>query len=141
MDAPSVGGLGGTYGGSPLGCVAGLEVLRVIEEDGLCARAMAIGEIIQSRLIRTRAAGLTVVGDVRGRGAMSAVELVYGGDVNRPNTDLTKAVVVEAAKEGLILLSCGIRSNVIRFLPALTADDATVELGMDIVERVLQRLA
>lgn len=141
MDAPDPGGLGGTYGGSPLGCVAGLEVLRIIEEDRLCDRANAIGEQIRSRLMAARDAGQSCIGDVRGLGAMIAMELVKDGDPDLPQPSLAKAIVSEAAKDGLILLSCGIRGNVIRFLPALTASDAIVAEGLDILMKVIERVA
>ncbi len=140
MDAADPGGLGGTYGGSPLGCVAGLEVLKIIESDNLCARADEIGIIIKTRLKTLRSTGMNFIGDIRGPGAMVAMELVKHGDSNQPDADLNKHIILEAAKAGLILLSCGIRGNVIRFLPALTASDAIVNEGMDILEVVLKRL-
>ena len=140
MDAPDPGGLGGTYGGSPLGCVAGLEVLKIIESDHLCARANAIGAAIKARMQSLKAGGMEAIGDIRGPGAMVAIELVKGGNANAPDPDLTKAIVQEAAKEGLILLSCGLRSNVIRFLPALTAPDAIIVEALDILSGVMTRL-
>lgn len=141
MDAPDPGGLGGTYGGSPLGCAAGLEVLRIIEEDNLCDRAKAIGDQIRSRLMAARDGGLSCIGDVRGLGAMIAMELVKDGNGDLPQPGLAKSIVEEAAKDGLILLSCGIRANVIRFLPALTASDRIIAEGLDILMRVIERLA
>lgn len=137
MDAPAPGGLGGTYGGSPLGCAAGLAVLDVIEKENLCQRALDIGEIFQTRL---KAINLPCVGEVRGLGAMIAVELVENGDASRPNPALTAAVVQKAAECGLILLSCGIRGNVIRFLPALTASDDILNEGLDIFQECLGAL-
>lgn len=138
MDRVDPGGLGGTYGGSPLGCVAGLEVLKIIQSDRLCDRANRIGEIITTRLRDLQASGIDFIGDVRGPGAMVAMELVKNGDANSPDPDRTRHIVQEAAKAGLILLSCGIRSNVIRFLPALTASDAIIGEGMDILTRILK---
>jgi len=141
MDAPDPGGLGGTYGGSPLGCVAGLEVLKIIEEEDLCARARQIGFSIKERLRSLQQRGLDVIGDVRGPGAMVALEFVHDRDPNRPNPELTKKVVMEGAEEGLLMLSCGLRGNVLRFLPALTIPEQLLEEGLDRLERVLQRLA
>lgn len=141
MDAADPGGLGGTYGGSPLGCVAGLEVLKIIKSDNLCARADTIGGIIKSKLKSLRDNGMDCIGDVRGPGAMVAMELVKNGDMEQPDADLSKAVVQEAATHGLLLISCGVRSNVIRFLPALTASDAIIEEGVDILASVLEKLA
>ena len=140
MDAPTIGGLGGTYGGSPLGCAAGLEVLKIIESDGLCARADTIGEIVRTRLSGLRDRGVSSIGDVRGPGAMVALELVHDGDASRPDPERTRAIVAEAATRGLILLSCGIRGNVIRCLPALTAGDAIIHEAMDIMEDILWRM-
>ena len=142
MDAPAPGGLGGTYGGSPMACAAGLAVLDVIAEERLCERADQIGTLIKTRLTDLkRSNSLSCIGDVRGPGAMIALELVKGGDADQPDADLTRALVVDCAKEGLILLSCGIRSNVIRFLVPLTASDELVNEGLDVLERNLVRLA
>ncbi len=140
MDAPDMGGLGGTYGGSPLGCVAGLEVLKIIEDDRLCERAVAIGDAIKGRLRSLQQRGLGFIGDVRGPGAMVAMEMVHDRDPSKPDPVLTKRIVAEAAEEGLLMLSCGIRGNVIRFLPALSASDAIIEEAMDRLERVLLRV-
>ena len=139
MDAPAPGGLGGTYGGSPLACVAGLEVLKIIREENLCHRAVGIGEQIKSHLKEGQQSGMRCIGDIRGLGAMVAVEFVKDGNVDEPLPDLTREIVVEAAEEGLMLLSCGIRGNVIRFLPALTASDEIIEDGMKILMNILKR--
>ncbi len=141
MDAAAPGGLGGTYGGSPLGCVAGLKVLDIIEEDGLCERANQIGGLFNQRLAAMQASGLDCIGDIRNLGAMMAIELVVHGNVDQPDAGLTASVVQKAAEKGLILLSCGIRGNVIRFLPALTASDEILHEGLDTLESVLTELA
>ena len=140
MDAPDPGGLGGTYGGSPLGCAAGIAVLEVIAEEDLCARAVEIGGRIKARLRALRNGGITAIGDVRGPGAMIALELVHDGDASRPNSDLTRAIVQEGAQQGLLLLSCGLRSNVVRFLQALTMPDALVDEGLDKLEVTIRRV-
>jgi 4-aminobutyrate aminotransferase/(S)-3-amino-2-methylpropionate transaminase len=137
MDGPAPGGLGGTYAGSPISCAAALAVLEVIEEENLCARANMIGAQIKHRLNGLTAKGYTCVGDVRGLGAMVALELVKDGDVARPDADLTKALVAKAAANGLVILSCGTRSNVIRFLVPLTVSDEILAEGLDILERSL----
>lgn len=139
MDAPDPGGLGGTYGGSPLGCAAGLAVLEVIADENLCARAVEIGDRIKARLRSLQESGITAIGDVRGPGAMIALELVQDGDASRPDPDLTRAIVQEGAKEGLLLLSCGLRGNVVRFLPALTISDALLGEALDKLEVVIRR--
>ncbi|SCM76467.1 GABA aminotransferase, PLP-dependent [uncultured Pleomorphomonas sp.] len=140
MDAPVPGGLGGTYGGSPMGCAAGLAVLDVIEEEGLLARADAIGSIITDRF-RRLGNSLPVIGDVRGLGAMTAVELVTDRDARTPAGELTRKLVHECAAAGLIILSCGVHGNVIRFLPPLTISDALLGEGLDILEATLRKLA
>jgi 4-aminobutyrate aminotransferase/(S)-3-amino-2-methylpropionate transaminase len=142
MDAPGPGGLGGTYAGSPISCAAALAVLEVIEKEGLCARANAIGALMKQRLNGLRGRhGLSCIGDVRGPGAMIALELVKNGDPMQPDPDLTKALVQRAAANGLLILSCGTRANVIRFLVPLTASDAIIAEGLDILERCLLDLA
>ncbi len=142
MDAPAPGGLGGTYAGSPLACAAGLAVLDVIEEEKLCARANEIGAIITNRFTKLAASNrFACIGDVRALGAMAAVELVTDRASKDPAAELTKALVNKAAENGLILLSCGVYGNVIRFLPPLTISDAVLNEGLDIIEKALGDLA
>ncbi|MBS0375844.1 MAG: 4-aminobutyrate--2-oxoglutarate transaminase [Proteobacteria bacterium] len=142
MDAPGPGGLGGTYAGSPLSCAAALAVLEVIEKEHLCNRANAIGALLKQRLNGLHGRhGLDCIGDVRGLGAMVALELVKYGDAHLPDPDLTKALVQRAAANGLVILSCGTRANVIRFLVPLTATDAIISEGLDIFERSLVEVA
>lgn len=140
MDAVSPGGLGGTYAGSPLGCVAGLEVLKVIEENRLCERADVIGDTIRERFVRARRSGINSIGDIRGPGAMVAVEFIRNGDPSVPDPEFAKQIVHEASARGVILLLCGIRGNVLRFLPALTISDETLSEGLDIVMDVIDSL-
>ncbi|MFL6548322.1 MAG: 4-aminobutyrate--2-oxoglutarate transaminase [Povalibacter sp.] len=139
MDAPVTGGLGGTYAGSPVGCAAALAVLEVIERENLLERAQQIGENLRSRLTRLQTE-LSCIGDVRGPGAMVAIELVKKRDPHAPDAELTKALVQRCAKNGLVLLSCGVYNNVIRFLMPLTASDAIIDEGMGILERSLREL-
>jgi 4-aminobutyrate aminotransferase/(S)-3-amino-2-methylpropionate transaminase len=139
MDAPGPGGLGGTYAGSPIGCAAANAVLDVIEEEKLCERSEKIGAAMAARLERMRknnALG-SVIGEVRRLGSMLAVELVEDGDPTKPDAELTKAVVARAAKYGLIVIACGVRANVVRFLVPLTASDELIASGMEILERSL----
>jgi 4-aminobutyrate aminotransferase/(S)-3-amino-2-methylpropionate transaminase len=140
MDGPRPGGLGGTYSGSPIGCAAALAVLEVIEEEQLCERATRVGENMVSRLSTLQAMFPHKIGDVRNLGAMIAIELVHEGDANQPDAELTQAVVDEAARNGLILLSCGIRGNVIRLLPPLTITDELIGESMDLLEKTLDGL-
>jgi 4-aminobutyrate aminotransferase/(S)-3-amino-2-methylpropionate transaminase len=144
MDSVPPGGLGATYGGPPVGCAAGLAVLDVIEEERLCERAerigariVAWGEALQRKTGRIG----DVIGDVRTIGAMAAIELVRGGDAGQPDADLTKAIVAQAMQQGVILLSCGARGNVIRFLPPLTISDELLDEALGVLENVVLGLA
>ncbi|AWU96163.1 4-aminobutyrate--2-oxoglutarate transaminase [Azospirillum ramasamyi] len=141
MDAPIPGGLGGTYAGSPLATTAALAVIDVIEEEKLIERAEKLGERIAGRFrAMAQRNSLSVIGDVRNLGAMIAMELVTDRETKEPAADLTKALVAKAAEKGLILLSCGTYANVIRVLVPLTASDALVDEGLDIIERSLEEL-
>jgi 4-aminobutyrate aminotransferase/(S)-3-amino-2-methylpropionate transaminase len=141
MDAPLPGGIGGTYAGSPLGCVAGLAMMEVIEEEQLVDGALRVNAVFTARLKTLQARFPTKIGALRtSHGAMMAMELVIDGDADKPDAELTKALVGKAYQNGLALLSCGARGNVIRFLPALNISDALIEEGMDILEKCLQEL-
>lgn len=137
MDALGPGGLGGTYAGSPVACEAALAVLDVIEEEGLCERASRLGEHMQARL-REAAQRVPQIVEVRGLGAMVAVELCHGGDIHRPAADLTKAVIAEALQRGLLLLSCGNYGNVLRLMIPLTIEDNVLNEGLDILIAALE---
>ncbi|HQR49852.1 MAG TPA: 4-aminobutyrate--2-oxoglutarate transaminase [Steroidobacteraceae bacterium] len=139
MDAPGPGGLGGTYAGSPIACAAGLAVIDLIQEENLCARAAAIGELMVGAL-RELQRELPCIGEVRNLGAMVAMELVKNRDPHAPDADLTKALTKRAADKGLVLLSCGLYGNVIRFLAPLTASDAILREGLAIVADSLREL-
>jgi 4-aminobutyrate aminotransferase len=136
MDKPGPGGLGGTYAASPVACAAGLAVLDVIREERLCTRADAMGALLVRRLERLRGR-MSVIGEVRGLGAMVAMEIVKPQHEHAPDPELTRSLVQEAAKRGLVLLSCGLYGNVIRFLVPLTASDEIVEEGLAILEASL----
>jgi len=137
MDAPLPGGLGGTYAGSPLGCAAALAVLDVIESEGLCARAERQGAMLRARLEDMRSRW-PCIGEVRGLGAMVAMELVRDRRPDSPDAEITKALVQSAGRRGLVLLSCGIYGNVIRFLAPLTIPDAQLAEGLAILEAALE---
>ncbi|BAL96833.1 4-aminobutyrate--2-oxoglutarate transaminase [Rubrivivax gelatinosus] len=132
MDAPGPGGLGGTYAGSPIACAAALAVLKAFEDQKLLERSRTMGQRLVKGL-KEIAAGEPAIGDVRGLGAMVAIELFEGGDPHRPAADLTRRVVAEAAARGLILLSCGSYGNVVRILVPLTASDALLDEGLAII--------
>ena len=134
MDAPLPGGLGGTYGGSPVGCSAALAVLDVIREDGLVERARDVGARFGAHLKALQEKHPDTIGEVRcERGAMLAIELVREGDAAQPDAELTGAIVKAAYDKGLVLLSCGVNGNVIRFLPALTIPMELIDEGLGIL--------
>ena len=139
MDAPHVSGLGGTYGGNPVACAAALATIETIEADDLVARAREIETLMKERLGRLQADD-DRIGDVRGRGAMIAVELVKAG-TTEPDADLTKALCAGAHAEGVIVLSCGTFGNVLRFLPPLAISDELLNEGLDVLEAVLKTLS
>jgi 4-aminobutyrate aminotransferase/(S)-3-amino-2-methylpropionate transaminase len=138
MDAPAPGGLGGTYAGSPIACAAALAVLDVFEREDLLERSRTLGERLRASLreLAKRHAGIA---EVRGLGAMVAVEFCEDGEPMRPDADLAKRLAAEAAQLGLILLTCGTYGNVIRILVPLTASDALVDEGLAILARALER--
>ena len=139
MDSVPPGGLGGTYGGSALACAAGLAVLDVIEQESLCDKAQAIGKQIGAWASELQAAN-NVIGHIRTTGAMCAIELVSNGDADSPDPELTKAIVAEALTEGVLLLTCGVRGNVIRFLPPLTIEPELLAEALDVLGGVINRL-
>ena len=137
MDSIHPGGLGGTFGGSPIGCAAAHAVLDIIEKDDLCGRAVRIGEQIRSWAFELQSA-TRCIGDIRINGAMSAIELVEDGDANSPAADLTRAVAAEAADRGVITLTCGVRGNVIRFLPPLTISEELLAEALTIIGEIIR---
>ena len=131
MDAVHVGGLGGTYGGNPIACAAALGSIEAMEEEDLNARALAIESIMRERLEALQAAH-PEVGDIRGRGAMIAIELVKPGTMD-PDPELAGRVSKAAHAQGVVTLTCGTYGNVLRFLPPLTIPDDLLREGLDVV--------
>jgi 4-aminobutyrate aminotransferase len=132
MDAAHPGGLGGTYGGNPISIAAAHAVLDVVETEGLCQRAAAVGDKMRTRL-QALAKELPCIGDIRGLGAMVAFELVKDPKTKEPDAELTAAILTHAEARGLILLSCGTRLNVVRLLAPLTIPDAVLAEGLDVL--------
>ncbi|HTV68958.1 MAG TPA: 4-aminobutyrate--2-oxoglutarate transaminase [Rhizobiaceae bacterium] len=138
MDAPEAGGLGGTYAGNPLACVAALAVLDVIAEEKLVARAEKLGERIKGAIVKASQRNDTVpIAAVRGPGAMVAFDIVKRRGTNEPDADATKRVTQAAINEGLVLLSCGVHANTIRILMPLTVKDAILDEGLAKLEKAL----
>ncbi|UKA62036.1 4-aminobutyrate--2-oxoglutarate transaminase [Arthrobacter sp. FW306-04-A] len=139
LDAVHPGGLGGTYGGNPVACAAALAAIGTMEQHHLNARARHIEEIALGRL-RELAADPSaggVIGDVRGRGAMLAIELVQAGS-KEPNAELTKAVAAACLQEGVIILTCGTYGNVIRLLPPLVISDELLLDGLEVLAAAIK---
>jgi 4-aminobutyrate aminotransferase / (S)-3-amino-2-methylpropionate transaminase / 5-aminovalerate transaminase len=135
MDAPHVSGLGGTYGGNPVACAAALATIETIELDGLLDRAKHIEKLMKDKLGRLQADD-DRIGDVRGRGAMIAVELVKSGTAD-PDPDLTKTLAAKAHSQGVLVLTCGTFGNILRFLPPLTISDDLLTEGLDVLAGIL----
>ncbi len=141
MDSPLAGGLGGTYAGSPLACVAALAMIDVIEEEKLLDSSMRVSKTFVAKLETLQAKYPKIIGHLRiNHGAMMAMELVKNGDAEQPDAELTKTVLGKAYEKGLVLLACGMRGNVIRFLPALNISDELINEGMDILGDCLAEL-
>ena len=139
MDAPHPGGLGGTYGGNPVACAAGLAVLEVIEEENLLERSNQIGQTIVDRIqnLKTDQTN-SVIGDIRTLGAMTAFELV--DSKGQPSPELTKELTSKALEKGLVILSCGIFGNTVRVLVPLTVSDEVLNEGLNIIEQCIAEL-
>nr|WP_309905301.1 4-aminobutyrate--2-oxoglutarate transaminase [Variovorax soli] len=135
MDAPAPGGLGGTYAGNPLAIAAAHAVLDVIEDEQLAPRAERLGQRLKARLVALRAT-VPQISDVRGLGAMVAVE--FAGKDGKPDPDFTRQVQARARDAGLLLLTCGVYANVIRFLFPLTIEESVLEEGLDILAAAMQ---
>lgn len=140
MDALAPGGLGGTYGGNPVACAAALAAIEAIESEGLLARSTALGERLRACFadMGARVAPYRMW-DIRGLGAMLAVEFVTDFETAAPDAAFTKAVISNALDLGLILLACGMHGNAVRIMVPLTASDAVIEEGMAIFETALAR--
>lgn len=138
MDAPNPGGLGGTYGGSPIGVAAAHAVLDVIEEENLCDRANTLGNRLKQRLQSIRDDTPEIV-DIRGPGFMNAVEF---NEVKKglPSAEIANAVRLKALDKGLILLTCGVYGNVIRFLAPITIQDGVMNEALDILESSIREV-
>ncbi len=136
MDAPGPNAVGGTYIGNPVAQAAALAVLDVIEEEAICDRAAAIGETMHARMLEWQGRHAEI-GDVRGLGAMVAIELVHDRESKNPAPELVRSVCQEALRNGLLLMSAGIYSNTIRVLVPLTIADGELDEALEVWERAL----
>jgi len=137
MDAAHPGGLGGTYGGNPISIAAAHAVLDVVQSEDLCGRATRVGQKMRSRL-EALAKEMPCIGEVRGLGAMVAIELVKDAKTKEPDPETTAAVLAHAEKRGLILLSCGTSANVVRLLAPLTIQDNILDEGLALLADALR---
>ncbi|WP_027717082.1 4-aminobutyrate--2-oxoglutarate transaminase [Desulfovirgula thermocuniculi] len=140
MDAPDPGHIGGTFGGNPVSCAAALATIEYIQEQRLAERAARIGEVALKRL-RAMQEKYRLIGDVRGLGAMVAMELVKDRKTKEPAKDETKLIIEECYRRGLLVISAGIFSNVIRLLVPLVITDEQLDAGLGILEEVMARVS
>lgn len=138
MEMPHVGGLGGTYGGNPIACSAALAVLDLLNAE-LLEKAVALGEKVRTRLLKLQEE-FEIIGDVRGLGPMIGMELVKDPRSKEPAPEMAKELVGRCFENGLIILSCGNFSNVIRTLMPLVITDEQLERGLAIMEDGLSTL-
>jgi 4-aminobutyrate aminotransferase len=137
MDAPAPGGLGGTYAGNPLAVASAHAVLDVIKEEQLVERANVLGQRLKDKLNDLRETGVKQIADVRGLGSMVAVEFMKPG-TREPDADFTKRVQARALESGLLLLTCGVYGNVIRFLFPLTISDKLMDEALGILAEAMR---
>ncbi len=140
MDAPGVGGLGGTYGGNPLACAAALASIETMERENLSARATKLGDVFEARA-REWMKKCALIGESRGLGAMRALELVKSAETREPAKEETEQVLRYCREKGLILLSAGTYGNVIRLLVPLVVTDEQFDEGLKILESALMSVA
>jgi 4-aminobutyrate aminotransferase/(S)-3-amino-2-methylpropionate transaminase len=140
MDAPHLGGVGGTYGGNPLACVAAIEAVKVISSDAFLARVREVGDIISQRLHQWKER-YSLVGDVRGVGAMQLVEFVRNRETKEPDPDITLSIIRDAVSNGMLLIRAGLYSNCIRLLPPVVMENAQLQEGLDVLEASIQKFA
>lgn len=140
MDAVQPGGIGGTFGGNPVSCAAALASIETIEQENLCDGAMKIGKVIMERF-RSLQARSSIVGDVRGLGAMCAMEIVKDKRMKAPDKEKTDEIIHNAAQNGLILLSAGVLGNIIRILVPLVITEDQLQEGLDILDDVTLQLS
>lgn len=137
MDAPHPGGLGGTYSGNPLACVAAIEAIEMIRKPEFLARAQAVGERIRARLLQMQEE-FALIGDVRGLGPMLTMELVRSRETREPFMEATGRVNQETLKRGLITIRAGLYSNCVRFLPPLNISDVLIDEGLDVLHEAMR---
>jgi 4-aminobutyrate aminotransferase/(S)-3-amino-2-methylpropionate transaminase len=139
MDSVHIAGLGGTYGGNPIACAAALGAIETMKEEKLADRARHIGQILGDTL-RALQSKYAVIGEVRGRGAMQAIELVKPG-TKEPNSQAMQDVVKYCQSKGVLILTAGTYANVIRFLPPLVMSDELLKDALSVLEEAFESIS
>ncbi len=137
LDAAHLGGVGGTYGGNPLACVAAIEAVNIVRQPAFLKRAEAIGSVLRETLLEWKEK-FSLVGDVRGLGPMMLVELVRDRTTKEPAPDETLQIIRRAVGKGLILIRAGLYGNCIRFMPPLTITDEQLAEGLSVLESAIR---
>ncbi len=140
MDAAQAGGIGGTFGGNPVSCIAALKVIEIMERDNYAAKAMHIAEIGTSRFNEMKKK-YKLIGDIRGLGAMMAIEFVKDRVTKEPAKNEVKAIIKECSNNGLMILDCGVRGNTLRCLMPLCITDEQLNAGLDILESAISKVS
>ncbi|MEP7128860.1 MAG: 4-aminobutyrate--2-oxoglutarate transaminase [Chitinophagales bacterium] len=138
IDAPHLGGVGGTYGGNPLACVAAIEAVKILSSASFLQRVSEVGELIRTNLASWKSK-YKFIGDVRGVGAMQLVEFVKDRDTREPDPDLTLEIIRDAVAKGVILIRAGLFSNCIRLLPPIVMTDEQLQEGLNVLEGAISR--
>jgi 4-aminobutyrate aminotransferase/(S)-3-amino-2-methylpropionate transaminase len=138
MDAPHLGGVGGTYGGNPIACVAAIEAMKILSSDTFLARVNEVGALVADRLNSWKQA-FALVGDVRGIGAMQLVEFVSDRNTRTPDPDVTLEIIRDAVAHGLLMIRAGLFSNCIRLLPPVVMTNEQLHEGLDVLEAAIRR--
>jgi 4-aminobutyrate aminotransferase/(S)-3-amino-2-methylpropionate transaminase len=138
LDAPHLGGVGGTYGGSPVACVAAIEAIKIIKSDAFLTRVHKVGEIIRITLESWKEK-YHLIGDVRGIGAMRLVEFVKDRDTKEPDAEATLEIIKDAVANGLLMIRAGLFSNCIRLLPPIVITDEQLAEGLQVLEDAIAR--
>ncbi|HVM89011.1 MAG TPA: aspartate aminotransferase family protein [Puia sp.] len=138
MDAPHLGGVGGTYGGSPVACVAAIEAIKILKSETFLKRVNEVGEMIRTTMEKWKTK-YKIIGDVRGIGAMRLVEFVKDNNTKEPDADVTLEVIRDAVSKGIILIRAGLFSNCIRLLPPIVITDEQLKEGLEVLENAIAR--
>ena len=138
IDAPHLGGVGGTYGGNPLACVAAIEAIKILSSDAFLARVNHVGNLITSTLNNWKNK-YACIGDVRGLGAMLLVEFVKDRNTKEPDVEIAMEIIKDAVSHGIILIRAGLYSNCIRLLPPIVMTDEQLAEGLQVLENAIQR--